>query len=313
MVPPRYLLSIFGFLGYFIYYLFLIFILTHWKVLNSLLDRFPTLKQEWHALSHDATNKVVEQLALIMTEFGEEYARLVAPVAAPIEANGKTSKLPGASDSLSDLQKLVADKNIDYSEWARMTLRYKMSTFGASVGRSRKRPDASLPFMTTEPTEEGESAEDTAVENELMASVTTLAESVVELVIFAYESMYDASKDKDSAMLQNAVKGMGSALHQVLTQCGTLGRFETEHRISKILDGAMGVVTTFSTQTRGRLDEGLIAAASGSSPMRPMVESSLELRVYNESNGTRVLAVQLMATMIATSANRRENTNYLQV
>ena len=278
-------------------------------------------KQEWQALSHDSTNKVTEQLATLMTEFGEEYCKLFATQQPPAtaEANGvspKTSGVAGGTESLSDLQKL-AEKSMDYSEWARMTLRYKMSTFGASsVGRSRKRPDASLPFNTTTEHVEhsGEHVEENGlVENELMASVAPFAESVVELVIFAYESMYDASKDKDSAMLQNAVKGMGRALKQVLTQCGALGRFDAEHRISKILESAMGAVTVFSTQTRGHLDDGLIAAASGSSPMRPMAESSLELRVYNESNGTRVLAVQLMATMIATSANRRENTNYLQV
>jgi hypothetical protein len=271
-------------------------------------------KQEWQALSHDSTNKVTDQLATLMAEFGEEYCKLFAPAAEVNGVSPKTSSVAGGTESLNDLQKL-AEKSMDYSEWARMTLRYKMSTFGASVGRSRKRPDASMPFnFPTEHVEHsGEHAEETSVENELMASVGPFAESVVELVIFAYESMYDASKDKDSAMLQNAVKGMGRALKQVLTQCGALGRFDVEHRISKILESAMGAVTVFSTQTRGHLDDGLIAAASGSSPMRPMAESSLELRVYNESNGTRVLAVQLMATMIATSANRRENTNYLQV
>lgn len=283
-------------------------------MLNVLLDRFPLFKQEWHALSHDSTNKVTEQLATLMADFGEEYSKLFATHAPASTEVSPKSSIAGGTESLTDLQKL-AEKSMDYSEWARMTLRYKMSTFGASVGRSRKRPDTSLPFaMTAENVDNsGNTEENGVVENELMASVAPFAESVVELVIFAYESTYDASKDKDSAMLQNAVKGMGQALKQVLTQCGALGRFDSEHRISKILESAMNAVTVFSTQTRGHLDDKLIAAASGSSPMRPMAESSLELRVYNESNGARVLAVQLMATMISTSANRRENTNYLQV
>jgi hypothetical protein len=257
-------------------------------MLNVLLDRFPMFKQEWQALSHDSANKVTDQLATLMSDFGEEYCKLFAQSG---DANGispKTSGVAGGTESLSDLQKLAERGSMDYSEMARMTLRYKMSTFGASVGRSRKRPDTSMPFtISTEHVEHsGDHAEETGAENELMASVAPFAESVVELVIFAYESMYDASKDKDSAMLQNAVKSMGRALKQVLMQCGTLGRFDTEHRISKILESAMAAVSVFSTQTRGHLDDGLIKAASGSSPMRPMAESSLELRVYNESNGT---------------------------
>lgn len=280
------------------------------------MERFPSFKHEWQGLSHDATSKVTEQLAGLVGEIAEEYSRLFANsqggdvVTSTADNNGKDIKPSTTSDSLTDLHKL-AEKNIDYSEWARMTLRYKMSTFGASVGRSRKRPEVPLPFsnMNVEPADD--TSED--IEHELMASVTPFAESVVELVIFAYESVYDASKDKDSAMLQNAVKGLGKALHQVLAKSGALGRFDTEHKISKILEGATNAVKVFSSQTRGRLDDGLIAAASGSSPMRPMAESSLELRIYNESNGARVLAVQLMATMIATSANRREHTNYLQV
>lgn len=286
-----------------------------------LLERFPALKHEWQGLSHDATGKVTDQLASLVGDIAEEYMRLFStPLgdasSSTTDINGlaaKSTKPANASDSLTDLQKL-AEKNIDYSEWARMTLRYKMSTFGASVGRSRKRPDNALPFnLSSEPPDDGSEPPEDSTEHELMASVTPFAESVVELVIFAYESVYDASKDKDSAMLQNAVKGMGKALQQVLTHCESLGRFDPEHRISKILESATNAVQVFSSQTRGRLDDGLIAAASGSSPMRPMAESSLELRIYNESNGSRVLAVQLMATMIATSVNRRENTNYLQV
>lgn len=70
---------------------------------------------------------------------------------------------------------------------------------------------------------------------------------------------------------------MGKTLQEVLEICIALGKFEPEHRIAKILDAAMIAVNEFSENTRGKLDEGLTATASGSSTMRPLIESSLEL------------------------------------
>lgn len=290
------------------------------------MERFPSFQAEWQSLSHEAVSKATENILQSMLDFADEYCKLfAAPSHAPpsnnmsLASEGSASPLPslknrasGGADSLTDLQKL-ADKSMDYGEWARMTLRVKMSTYGTTTGRSRKRPDATNLFSLPDGEEDGNVQPDMNAENELLASVEPFAESVIELIIFAHESMYDASKDKDSAMLQSAVTGMGHTLQAIFTQCEELGNFQPDHRIAKILEGAMTAVQEFSTQTRGRLDDGLLAAASGSISMRNLVESSLELRVHMESNGARVLAVQLMATMIATAANRKDNTNYLQV
>ncbi len=161
------------------------------------MENFPQFKSEYQALSSDASTKTTEQLSNLLLEFGEEFMKLFSSPSTPPASSVPTTPLADSetkkSDPVSDLQ------------WAKMTLRYKMSTFGANNSGRPRRRESSNPFALTSSSSEQHLEEDNGegeMERKLLQTVAPFAESVMELVIFAYESMYDARKDKDSKMLE---------------------------------------------------------------------------------------------------------------
>lgn len=265
------------------------------KILQAVSERIPKLNEELRNLPHDTSGRIVEHLASLLQEFGEEYRSLTS--------SQTTVEFPSViMGGTMTPKQTEAKSSMDYSEWARMTVKYKMNAkFGTTNARTRK----ANPFQTDDTKDVGSESEKLA--KNLMETANPFAEAVVEMVILAYESVYDVGKD--ALLLQNAVQNTGMTLKQILVVSGLVGRFESENRIAKALDAATTAVS--SIPSRGKLDEALLAAASG--PMRPLVEASLELRIFSESNGVRVLAVQLMATVIATVSKPWDNTSYLQI
>jgi hypothetical protein len=130
-----------------------------------------------------------------------------------------------------------------------------MNTTKFATTASRQRKRETNPFQV----DSAAASEGERLSREMMDAASPLAESVVELIIFAYECMYDVNKD--IALFQNAVQNTGNAMKQILSLSEQLGKFEPGHRVIKVIEAANSAVTTIPT--RGRLDESLLAASQG--------------------------------------------------